>query len=84
MKWEDRAFIRSSKIRKAILRALLVEELMPSEVARKTKISLPQISENLILMEQKGFVECLTPNKHNYRIYGLAKKGKTFAKTLND
>ncbi|MBU0569213.1 winged helix-turn-helix domain-containing protein [Patescibacteria group bacterium] len=80
MNWEDKAFIRSSKIRQAILKALLAEELMPSELSKKLKISLPQISENLLLMGQKGFVECLTPNKHNYRIYGLTKKGKQFSK----
>jgi len=82
MNWEDNAFIRSSKIRKAILKALLVGELMPSELAKKTGISLPQISENLIAMEQKKFVQCLTPDKHNYRIYGLTKKGLNLIKSI--
>jgi len=82
MNWEEKAFIRSSKIRKLILKALMVEELMPSELAKQLKISLPQISENLILMEQKGFVKCLTPNKHNYRIYGLTNKGKEVVKKI--
>ena len=77
MDWEDKAFIRASKIRQEILKALTIEEMLPSELAKKLRISLPQISENLLLMEQKGFVKCLTPNKHNYRLYGITKKGKS-------
>ena len=82
MNWEEKAFIRSSNIRRQILKALLAEEAMPSELAKKLNISLPQISENLLQMEGKGLVQCLTPNKHNYRIYGLTKKGMAIRKQI--
>jgi len=76
MNWEEKAFLKSSKIRQQIVKALLAKEAMPSELSKKTDISLPQISENLILLENKGFVKCLTPTRHNYRLYGITDKGK--------
>ena len=80
MNWEEKAFIKSSKIRQQILKALLSEEAMPSDLSKKLHISLPQISENILLLEKKGFVTCLTPNRHNYRLYGISEKGKSLLK----
>lgn len=75
MNWEDKAFIESSRNRKAILNALKNEPMMVTKLAKKLSNHRSTISQQLIQLEKRGFVECKNPKMKNYRIYGLTKKG---------
>jgi predicted transcriptional regulator len=77
--WEDKAFIESSRNRKAILIALKNEPMMVTQLAKKLNNHRSTVSQQLIQLEKHGFVECKTPKRKNYRIYGLTKKGDQFS-----
>lgn len=80
MNWEEIAFIKSSKNRLSILNALKNKPLTATELSKKLGNHRSTISQQLLQLEKAGFVKCLTPNRANYRLYGLANKGENFLK----
>ena len=78
MNWEERIFIKSSKNRAAILKALKAEPLTVTELSKKLNNHRSTISQQLLRLEKAGFVKCLTPNRANYRVYEITKKAKNY------
>lgn len=58
-----------------ILKVLRNGPLMVTELSKKLGNHRSSVSQQLLKMEKAGFVQCLTPNRVNYRIYGITKKG---------
>ncbi|MFH0714972.1 MAG: winged helix-turn-helix domain-containing protein [Candidatus Diapherotrites archaeon] len=77
MDWESQGFIRSSKNRTQILKAIKAGPMTVTELAKKVNNHRSTISQQLLRLEKEGFVKCLTPKRTNYRIYGITKKGKS-------
>jgi len=75
MDWYDIVFVKSSKNKKAILKALLAAPMTPAELAKKLNNHRSTISQNLIELRKRGLVVCLTPKNKNYRLYRITKKG---------
>jgi len=80
MDWHEIIFIKSSKNRKAILKALQKKPMTPTELSKELNNHRSTISQNLIKMEKKKIVECLTPKNKNYRVYGITTKGQKLLK----
>ena len=76
MDWYELVFVKSSKNRKAILKALCSSPMTPTELAKKLNNHRSTISQNLIRLAEKKLVECLTPKNKNYRVYRITKRGK--------
>jgi DNA-binding PadR family transcriptional regulator len=51
---------------------------LPSQMAEELGYHFSEISRSLARLQKAGFVECLTPNARQGRIYALSKKGKSF------
>jgi len=75
MDWYDIVFVKSSKNKKAILKALLAAPMTPAELAKKLNNHRSTISQNLIALRKRALVVCLTPKNKNYRLYRVTKKG---------
>lgn len=73
-------YVWSSKRRIDILSALEEEALRPFEIARVTSYKAPNVSITLIQLKDKGLVECLTPDKQSWRVYGLTELGREVLK----
>lgn len=73
-------YVWSSKRRIDILSALKEEALRPFEIARVTGYKAPNVSITLIQLKEKGLVECLTPGKQSWRLYGLTDFGRDVLK----
>ena len=78
MNWGDKIFVRSSKNRIKILAALKSEPLSVTDIAKKIDNHRSTVSQQLIRLEKEGFVKCLTPNRANYRVYGITTKGTKY------
>lgn len=73
-------YVWSSKRRIDVLSALKNDALRPFEIARVTGYKAPNVSITLIQLKDKGLVECLTPDKQSWRVYGLTMLGKEVLK----
>ena len=83
MDWYNIVFVKSSKNKKAILKALLAAPMTPAELAKKLNNHRSTISQNLIEMKKRELVVCLTPKNKNYRLYRITKKGKDVLQRIN-
>lgn len=82
MKNETMAFLKSGKYRIQVLRSINEKGLIvPRDLSQTLNIHLSQASRTLLELENKGLVECTTPDRVKGRIYRLTEKG---ARTLKD
>ncbi len=51
------------------------ELIRTSDIAEKTGRSLQNISRAVRELEERGLIECLTPEKHTWKRYILTEKG---------
>ncbi|MFH1663879.1 MAG: winged helix-turn-helix domain-containing protein [archaeon] len=82
MDWHEIIFIKSSKNRRAILKALQKKPMTPTELSKELNNHRSTISQNLIKLEKKKIVECLTPKNKNYRVYCITGKGQKLLKKI--
>ncbi|MBI4044850.1 MAG: ArsR family transcriptional regulator [Candidatus Diapherotrites archaeon] len=80
MDWYELVYLKSSKNRKHVLKALETNALTPTELAKKLDNHRSTISQVLLDLKDHGFVDCKTPKRHNYRVYSITKKGKEYLK----
>ena len=73
--YDEMSFILRGKIRKKILFEL-TKPTTPSTLAEKLETHRSSISRALISMQEKGLVDCLTPNEKLGRLYCLSDLGK--------
>ena len=78
MDWYDLVYLRSGRNRKKVLSELEADTLTPTELAKILNNHRSTISAVLLDLADHGFIECKTPKKHNYRLYGITKKGKQY------
>ena len=69
-------WVKASAYRRDILRTLAAEDLLtPSEIAERTDRHLSHVSGTLTDMEDRGIVECVTPERQKGRIYSVTEEG---------
>ncbi|MDO8625325.1 MAG: ArsR family transcriptional regulator [Candidatus Diapherotrites archaeon] len=83
MDWDEYVFIKSSKNRSGILSGLKANPLTVTELAKKLDNHRSTISQQLLKLEKRGFVKCLTPSRFNYRLYEVTPKGILVLKELS-
>ena len=80
--WEDIAFLKQSKTAINILKRLS-EPKTPSELAKELKLHQQSVSNTLLKLHERKLVECITPERHNYRHYKITKSGQELIKKIN-
>ena len=73
--WEDVGYVKRSKNRTKAL-TLLSSPFMPSELAKKMKISLTHASKIIRELHSRKLIECLNDKLRMGRIYQITEKGK--------
>ncbi|OGJ15949.1 hypothetical protein A3K73_06265 [Candidatus Pacearchaeota archaeon RBG_13_36_9] len=74
------AFISTSKIRKNVLGALSKKDIRQVEIAKSIKEKQPNVSKALADLQKKKLVECLTPEKKAWKVYGITDLGRQVLK----
>ncbi|MFH1978278.1 MAG: replication-relaxation family protein [Candidatus Aenigmatarchaeota archaeon] len=72
---EDYSFVMSGSFRRKVFMELKHRRTL-SQLAKTIKASTTQVSRALKQLEQRGLVECLSPNSRMGKIYNLTKKGR--------
>jgi len=69
------SFVGRGSVRKKVLRALSKPN-SPTGLARQLDIERSTISRAILALEEKGLVECLTPDERMGRYYRITETGK--------
>jgi DNA-binding MarR family transcriptional regulator len=69
------SFVARGSVRRRVLKALLRSNA-PTELARTLDIERPAVSRAILALEEKGLVECLTPDERMGRFYRTTGTGK--------
>ena len=69
-------FIKLSKNREKVFRALEGETLKPTDISKKTGIHRNNISRTLSQLKEKDLVRLLNPENKRGRLYELSEYGK--------
>lgn len=83
MSWNEVSYIVASKTRKSIM-LKLESPRIPTFLAKDMGVNLSNISRALTELEEKGMVECLTPEQRVGKIYSLTKKGVKAIHTIKN
>ena len=70
------SLIKSSEYRQKVLKAIGVEILTPSEIAKKVDLRLNHVSMVLTDLKDKKLVKCLNEETKKGRLYELTELGK--------
>ncbi len=81
MNWELLSFILSSEKRVKVIKILKTPNV-PSRISKETGISKAHTTRILKKFEEKGLVECKTPQKRKGKVYVLTEKGKGIRKEM--
>jgi Mn-dependent DtxR family transcriptional regulator len=89
--WDAVAYVQSSQNRSDVLKILAEQPQTASDVAEQLPMSRQSVSvaighmrEQSDMGEKYDIVECLTPDRANYRIYGLTDDGEKIAECLSE
>jgi len=74
------AFLSTSKIRLNVLVTLARMDIRQIQIAKIIKEKQPNVSKALADLEKKKLVECLTPDKKAWKVYGITDLGKEVLK----
>lgn len=78
----DFEFVKNSKYRTAVVKALEGTVRIPTELSADTGIITNHISNTLRQLRERGIVECLNPEDKKGRLYRLTEKGRQIAEKL--
>lgn len=81
--YELLSYIRRSSIKRKILQNLQ-EAKTPTDLKKALGVHRESISRALLELEERGLVECLTPDQPNYRYYKITEKGDKLCKQLKN
>ena len=81
MDWNDVSFVLSGSKRKGLLLAL-DNPRTPAQLSKIISVSVTNMWSKLKALEDKGLVECITPEAKKGRIYRLTKKGESVLKEV--
>lgn len=79
--YELLSHVRRSAIKPKILR-LLAEPKTPTDLKKVLGVHRESVSRALLDLEEKGLVECITPDQPNYRYYQRTTKGEELLKKM--
>ena len=82
-RWELYSFIMRSEERKKIL-FILENPITPTQIGKQVGKSVSHVSRTLKHFNEKGIVECLTPDEKVYKLYQLSKLGKEVLKYVKE
>jgi DNA-binding transcriptional ArsR family regulator len=74
--WDKVGFVLASEIRLRILKDLDGGQRVPRDLADALGKNLSHVSRSLHELENQRLVECLTPDRHKGRLYGITRNGK--------
>jgi DNA-binding MarR family transcriptional regulator len=79
--WDEIAFVKQSKTAIEILKRLQ-EPKTPSELGKQLNLHQQSVSNTLAKLQERELVECITPERHNYRHYKITDKGLKLLKKI--
>ena len=69
-------YVKRSQYRSKILKSLVDDAKMPSQIARDTGIVQNHISNSLRQLKEHELVECINPEVRKGRLYRLTENGE--------
>lgn len=81
MDWKTVSFVLSGRKRKGLLLAL-DRPRTPTEISKIVDVGVTNLWTKLKALEEKGLVECVTPEAKKGRIYKLTAKGEVVRKEV--
>ncbi|MFH1327058.1 MAG: hypothetical protein ABIH59_02945 [archaeon] len=66
-----------------VLKSLSKKDIRQTEIAKLVKEKQPNVSKALYDLQKKELVECLTPEKKAWKVYGITDLGKQVLKFRN-
>ena len=75
-------YVKRSQYRSKILKSLVDDVKMPSQIARDTGIVQNHISKVLAELKAHELVECINPEVRKGRLYRLTSKGDELIKNI--
>ena len=76
------SYVKISKYRTKVMKALDGEVLIPSQIAKYSNIRTNHISKVLSELKTHELVECINPEVRTGRLYRLTDKGDDVVKNL--
>lgn len=83
LKWDKYGYTIASEYRKKVVAVLKQKPRSPKQIADQTTLHLSHVSSTLSDLEEKGIVQCLTPNLRKGKIFSLTEIGKEIAEELS-
>ena len=80
--WGNIGYIKISQSRYKTLKCLSRENLMPTEISKKTRLTSAQVSVALKDMKKKRIVRCMNEDAAKGRIYQCTDLGLMIIETL--
>ncbi len=82
MKEDEEIFFERNNIAKKVLLELSEKNWRAMPLSKKMNIHRESVSRAFKTLKDRGYVECKTPGKPNYRIYKITRIGKNKPKSL--
>ena len=76
-------YVKRSQYRSKILKSLVDDVKMPSQIARDTGIVQNHISNSLRQLKEHELIECINPEVRKGRLYRLTDEGEEIIKFLD-
>lgn len=80
--WNLVSSVKASDRRTQVLKALSEKPRLNGELADELGVSTKWARKQVKWLEERGLVEDLTEQKHNYKLYGMTEKGERILKYL--
>lgn len=77
------SFVARSNKRISLLKAL-ANPKTPTQLAKELNTHRSAISRDLLKLEKRGLVKCLTPNEKVFRLYKISTKGNKILKEVEN
>jgi len=79
---DEIGFVKISEQRQKVMKDLKDNLKIPTEIAKSTGMSVPEVSRSLRTLKDKEIVVCLNEDKRVGRVYTLTEKGKEILKYI--
>lgn len=76
------AWLKASKYRQNVLKALGEGPSTPSDIANETGYHLSHVSNTLSELVEKKLIECLTPDRRKGKLYDKTGEGKDLMENI--
>ncbi|OUJ18773.1 putative transcriptional regulator [Methanonatronarchaeum thermophilum] len=76
MDYDKLSWIKASKYRQNILKAMSKKPKTPKDIAEETDYYLSHVSNTITDLKEKNLTKCLTPDKRKGKLYTTTKEGE--------